>query len=274
MIDRTIFIIKRGRRYYKAFCDKCGADRGYKTPDHADRPCVQCNCVKANKISVVSRKNKPHVKRTCSIEGCNLIHKSQGYCGKHYNYLIRPPTPKNIDGTINLKCDHCNKKIVSKRKRKYCSDTCNTNAYRERHKNIINARSRKYNKNNRDKRTAHNREWCKNNRDKVIEYRERIENRIKANLRSRLSRAVKRQLKGGSAVKDLGCSIGELRSHLEDKFTEGMSWDNYGKWHIDHIKPLDIFDLTNSEDLKVACHYSNLQPLWATDNLSKGAKYD
>ena len=78
----------------------------------------------------------------------------------------------------------------------------------------------------------------------------------------------------GSAVRDLGCSVEELKRHLEKQFQPKMNWENYGLygWHIDHIKPLVNFDLTNREQFLEACHYTNLQPLWAEDNLSKGAK--
>jgi hypothetical protein len=55
-------------------------------------------------------------------------------------------------------------------------------------------------------------------------------------------------------------------------FTEGMSWDNYGEWHIDHILPCSSFDLADIEQQKICFNYKNLQPLWAEDNLRKGAK--
>ena len=78
--------------------------------------------------------------------------------------------------------------------------------------------------------------------------------------------------KSGSAVKDLGCSIKDLKIHLEEQFQEGMNWNNHGSWHIDHRKPLASFDLTKREQLLAAVHFTNLQPLWAKDNLSKGSK--
>lgn len=86
-------------------------------------------------------------------------------------------------------------------------------------------------------------------------------------LRSRIARSIK----AGSAIKDLGCSIEDLKAYLEARFQPGMSWENYGLrgWHIDHIVPLDSFDLSDPDQLKRACHYTNLQPLWASANISK-----
>ena len=97
-----------------------------------------------------------------------------------------------------------------------------------------------------------------------------INERLANSLRARFRSAFINNHKTGSAIKDLGCSIPELRKHLESKFQEGMSWENYGKWHIDHIKPLSSFDLTDYSDVSLACNYKNLQPLWAEDNLKKG----
>jgi hypothetical protein len=80
-----------------------------------------------------------------------------------------------------------------------------------------------------------------------------------------------------SIVKENSCFFkkSESRDGLESKFQEGMTWDNWSRtgWHIDHILPLDNFDLADPEQLRRACHYTNLQPLWAKDNLSKGSKY-
>jgi hypothetical protein len=98
---------------------------------------------------------------------------------------------------------------------------------------------------------------------------------LKHNLRARLRTALKCGHKAGSAVLDLGCSIEELKKHLESQFVPGMTWDNWGHhgWHIDHIVPLDAFDLTDHNQLAAACHYTNLRPLWAKANLAKGSKY-
>ena len=112
-------------------------------------------------------------------------------------------------------------------------------------------------------------------RDKVRKNQENKTNyHIASMLRGRLYHAVKDGHKGGSAVTDLGCTIAEFRNYLESKFRYGMSWENWSRdgWHIDHIIPLDSFDLSDKEQLKKACYYTNLQPLWAKDNLSKANK--
>jgi hypothetical protein len=89
-----------------------------------------------------------------------------------------------------------------------------------------------------------------------------------------LKSAIKGNFKIGSAVNDLGCSIEQLKQYLESKFLLGMTWDNWTTdgWHIDHIKPLASFDLTDKKQFLEACHYTNLQPLWATDNIIKSDK--
>ena len=94
-------------------------------------------------------------------------------------------------------------------------------------------------------------------------------------LRSQVSSQI-RKYKGkkcNSTVKLLGCSIKNFKKHMELQFKNGMTWENYGKWHIDHIKPCSLFDLTKPEDQRKCFHYTNLQPLWAKDNIVKGNKF-
>jgi hypothetical protein len=71
----------------------------------------------------------------------------------------------------------------------------------------------------------------------------------------------------------LGCTLTEFASYLENKFLPGMSWTNRNLWHLDHIRPLKTFDLSDPAQLAVACHFTNLQPLWASDNLRKGHRW-
>ena len=95
-------------------------------------------------------------------------------------------------------------------------------------------------------------------------------------LRSRLNSVLNRRNieKGFSTMELTGCELQFLKGYLEGKFTEGMSWENHGEWHLDHIKPCCSFDLKDDEEQKKCFHYTNLQPLWAQDNLSKGGKYE
>lgn len=101
-----------------------------------------------------------------------------------------------------------------------------------------------------------------------------IQFKLKVKLRSRLSDAIKNNYKSGSAIRDLGCSVEKFKLWLEMLWADGMSWDNYGKdgWVIDHVKPLSSFNLDNKSEFLKACHFSNLQPLWAKDNLIKSDK--
>ena len=94
-------------------------------------------------------------------------------------------------------------------------------------------------------------------------------------LRSRILAAIKhaKTKKADKSVKLLGCSLDEARLHISKQFQPGMSWENHGAWHIDHIKPIALFDLSNSAEQLECFNYRNLQPLWAKDNLSKGARY-
>ncbi len=104
--------------------------------------------------------------------------------------------------------------------------------------------------------------------------KEDINFKIKKVCVGRIQLVIKRQygLRAFKSIELLGCTIKECKSYLENQFTKGMTWSNQGKWHIDHITPCASFDLTDPKQQKSCFHYTNLQPLWAKDNYSKGSK--
>ena len=122
--------------------------------------------------------------------------------------------------------------------------------------------------------------WRNKNKGKLIEYKKNYHNKIEMknpcfrilhSLRGRLLQSLKNNVKKKHTIEFIGCSTKELKTYLESKFRNDMSWDNYGRkgWHIDHIKPCINFNLSDGEEQKTCFHYTNMQPLWATDNLHK-----
>lgn len=110
-------------------------------------------------------------------------------------------------------------------------------------------------------------------------HKNQYHNNILFKLRHNLSARTRSVLLQSIVVKDasilefLGCTLDQLRLQFESQFTEGMTWENYGKWHIDHKKPCAAFDLVDLDQQKLCFHHSNLQPLWAKDNLEKNSYY-
>ncbi len=91
-------------------------------------------------------------------------------------------------------------------------------------------------------------------------------------MRNRLNAAIRGRFRAGSAVRDLGCSIPDFLIYVAERFLPGMSWENWGEWHLDHIRPLSSFDIADRAQFLMAAHFTNYQPLWAVDNLSKGSR--
>lgn len=122
---------------------------------------------------------------------------------------------------------------------------------------------------NRDAEIARHKQYIRDRRINDPEFR------LLSNLRSGLYKSLKGLTKSNTSMQYVGCDIETLRKHIELQFTKGMNWENYGKWHLDHIKPLASFNFTgdNKESqLRDAWHFTNLQPLWAKDNIMKGSK--
>jgi hypothetical protein len=129
------------------------------------------------------------------------------------------------------------------------------------------ASSKRYAKANPEKVRKAKREYKANKKKTDVNFK------ITENIRCRVWHAIKGKIKVSSAIRELGCTPDFLRTHLASLFQPGMTWDNYGKfagkWNVDHIIPLHAFDLTDLEQFKKACHYTNLQPLWHEHNNEK-----
>jgi hypothetical protein len=155
--------------------------------------------------------------------------------------------------------------------------------YKENNKDKVTRSSKEYRKNNKERMKIARKEYIKKNKEKIKEYRrfysdkKRKEStivRISENIRRRILHILKSKKihKKNKTLDILGCNFEYLKIYLENKFFEGMTWDNYGfdGWHIDHIIPLSTAQ--SEEEVYRLCHYTNLQPLWAKDNFAKGNK--
>lgn len=159
------------------------------------------------------------------------------------------------------------------------------NKYYQENKEKIALMTKKYKEKRTDWYREYHKDYYDKNQDKIKEnvktnLYKRIESDVGFKLlqraRTRIYQALKSQGSHKSKrTKDLiGCTVPELKIHLESNFTEGMSWDNYGKWHVDHIRPCASFDFTDEGQQQECFNYANLQPLWAKDNMIKSAKYE
>jgi len=160
--------------------------------------------------------------------------------------------------------------------------------YRDKNKEKILNQQREYKYLNKDKIVEYrknnselNKLYCKRYYEKnkikicsvkVKKLRENINLRLVHNLRCRLRELLEVRIRTTKFYDLIGTNVYQLKSHLESKFTDGMSWENYGEWHIDHITPCSSFDLTDPDQQRECFNYTNLQPLWAKDNLSKSNK--
>lgn len=112
--------------------------------------------------------------------------------------------------------------------------------------------------------------------DRLARYRNDPHYKMAILMRTRIGKLIKRGDKSAATKELLGCDRETFVAHIEKQFKPGMTWDNWSfhGWHVDHIKPLISFDLTVPEQQKAAFHYTNLQPLWAAENMIKGGRYE
>jgi predicted transcriptional regulator len=146
------------------------------------------------------------------------------------------------------------------------------NQYNEEHKEIIAKQSKEYKRKHKKEILIYQNKYNKERKEKDPIYR------LICNQRSRINDVLNGNFKIGKTIDLLGCTPQFLKEYLESKFLPAydnypdMSWENYGRrgWHIDHIKACTKFDLSKLEEQEKCFHYTNLQPLWAKENIGKG----
>jgi len=258
-------------------CSKCGIEKGlceyhkFKySKDGVKGICKVC-------ISIINKISENRIKRnkTNRIWRENNKEKVKVYKSKEYE--------KNKE-LILLR----NKEWRLKNSDRYkeISDT-----YREKNKEILKNKKNEYREKNRDKLLELTKKWVHENYEKYLE-KKRQYNKSEIGLEKKRNNYHKNKEKNNHIIawrgvlintikrlntskenktnELLGYSALQLKEHIEKQFTDGMSWDNWGKWHIDHIKPVSSFD--KSEKMSIINSLDNLQPLWAQDNLKKSNK--
>lgn len=201
-------------------------------------------CIKCNKKQKIDHFHTQKASRDGKSSYCKLCHKA-------YNQIRRQK----------------NKKKIKKQQK----------VYREKNRDRLNENRKLWGKNNPDKVAINAKKYREKYRDKINKQRKKkrktnINFKLRTIISNRIRMALVRGSKNSKSYDLLGCSWEYLKLFLERQFLEDMTWDNYGQWHIDHIKPCCSFDLTDIEQQKLCFHYTNLQPLWATDNLKKSGK--
>ncbi len=139
----------------------------------------------------------------------------------------------------------------------------------------VRAEAAKSQRKNREHRNEYKRKWREENKDRIKAMMP-FSQKISLGISARIRNCIYGKKNGRPWESIVGFTLKELIEHLEKNFMEGMTWGNYGKfgWHIDHIKPISFFAFTTADDkgFRACWSLTNLQPLWAKDNLTKGAK--
>ena len=168
------------------------------------------------------------------------------------------------------KLSNYHKRYYEENKEKIAVDRSN---YQQENKEKISTRKREYHKENKEKISTRLRDYYKENKCLWVDYYKN--NPLQVFTRCSMQRIEKAIGKDriNKAELELGYTQKEFIQHIESQFADGMSWDDRAAFHIDHIKPLSLFLKEGITDPAIINALSNLQPLWAVDNLSKGAKY-
>jgi hypothetical protein len=200
-------------------------------------------------------------------------------CKKNKNKDQYPKDKSKSDG-LHSNCKQCKSqqyKIWKEQNREECLRK--KREYQQNHKDKENLRAKIWAKNHPERIKELKKCWQTKNQSKITQKKKELRNTspihaLRHNMRNRIRSSLKNksQNKDKRTIQYLGCSWDHFKLHIESQFVYGMNWDNYGfnGWHIDHIMPLS--SANNQKELEKLFHYTNCQPLWAADNISKGGR--
>ena len=216
--------------------------------------CIKCNESKSYEFFTKQKSYKDGYKKTCKT--C-LNKNFKEYYLNNKEKLIEKKKKYNLENKENLKEYY---------KLYYLNNNKQIKEYQKENKENIAKRKKEYYLNNKEKTLETIRKYNLKRRKTDSLYK------LRGNLRTLIQKSIKKQgySKKSKTFNILGCSFEEFKIHLENKFTKGMTWENQGKWHMDHIYPVSL--AKDEEELIMLNHYTNFQPLWAIDNLKKGNK--
>lgn len=218
------------------------------------------------------------------------------------NQVIGKPSPNrklhsHLDGVEGKSCSKCKKwkPLTSYNNLKSSWDNLRTDCkdclheYRTERKDDMTEYNKEYWIKTKDAQTEKHKIWKEANRDHVNEYARNFKRKwekkqretnprfkIVKNLRCRLYSAIKfgYGVKSESTLDLLSCTLDFFQGYIAAKFQDDMTWENYGKWHIDHIIPCNSWDLSKPEEVKMCFHYLNLQPMWGSENSAKRDRFN
>ena len=233
------------------------------------KKCNTCLVEKETSEYYVNKRNKDKLESTCK-ECIKIKNKNNREKLRESQKKWREKNPdymKKYGKSDKIK--EYQKEYYQEHKEKYIK---RKQEWRQKNPELAKEELRNYIENNREKVNEYHSNWKKEKRQKDITYK------LKENMSRRVRYELNTLLKGKKTkrtVEYLGCSIGELKTYLESKFIENMSWDNYGEiWHIDHIIPCNAWDFSNEFENKCCWNYRNLQPLGSSENQSKKDKFN
>lgn len=236
----------------KYVCERCGSE-GECSGRGRPRYCADCS----NKVRLERNREYDKRRRPALIIGAD---KNCLTCEETFTQT----------GPRQVHCPECIRAVNAERVKRWSEENpdkvlANIRAYNDRNREGVNARNREISK--RPHVRARRREWDR-------QYRQQPKQRLDQRMKTAISHALKGNKRGRSWESLVGYTADQLYVHIERQFLPGMSWENIGEWHIDHIVPKSsfLYEDENSDEFRACWALANLRPLWSEDNLSKGPK--